>query len=416
MKPSPPVSLAVVGAGLRSQVYARYATEAGLAKVVAVADPDRQRRDGFARAHGIAAGHTFTDWRELAGAGRLADGVIIGTRDALHAEPAVAFADLGYHVLLEKPMATTEADAERIARSAERAGVMLSVCHVMRYTAYTAALKSLLDSDRVGTVVNVQHLEPVAWWHQAHSYVRGHSRRADESASMLMTKSIHDIDWLMYLLDRPVRRVSSFGSLMHFRPQNRPAGAADRCVACAIERTCPYSAPRLYLRYANDDGAQFWPAADLRCDGTAAGIRQALAAGPYGRCVYAADNDVVDHQVVNLELADGATVGFTMTGFSAGGGRRTRFFGTRGSIDADGQVLTVHDFTTDTQTVIDPNDPAVVGAHGGGDRAVVNAFCLAVATGDRSLILSDAQASLASHKLVWAAERARCGGGVVSLA
>src|SRR4029453_3996453 len=172
---------------------------------------------------------------------RLADAVVIATQDADHVEPAVAFAGLGYHVLLEKPMATSEADCERIVAPAPHAGVMLAVCHVLRYTPYKKALRALLDSGRIGDVVTVEHLEPVGWWHHAHAFVRGNWRREDLSSSMLMAKSCHDIDWPAYVVGRPAVRVSSFGGLYHFGPEHRPSGAADRCLDCAVESDCPYS-------------------------------------------------------------------------------------------------------------------------------------------------------------------------------
>lgn len=411
-----PINLAVVGAGLRSQGYARYATEAGLARVVAVAEPDPERRETFAATYALDPGQVFTDWQEMATRPKLAEAVIIGTQDAMHADPAVAFAELGYHILVEKPMASTEADAERMTAAAEKANVLLAVCHVMRYTPYSKTLKKVLDSGRIGTIVSVDHLEPVGWWHQAHSYVRGNWRKESESTPMLMSKSCHDVDWLMYMMDRPVRKVSSFGSLTHFRPENRPAGAADRCLDCAVESSCPYSAPRLYMKQANNDGTLRWPVSAITTDSTADGITKALATGPYGRCVYDCDNDVVDHQVVNFEFADGATASFTMTAFTASGHRKSRFFGTRGSIDGDGERLTIHDFVTDEITVIDTvsGDPTADGGHGGGDMGLVTAFFTAVATGDRSFVLSDGRTSLETHHWVWAAEHARHTGTVVS--
>ena len=91
---------------------------------------------------------------------------------------------------------------------------------------------------------------------------------------------------------------------------------------------------------------------------TATSITQALREGPYGRCVYDCDNDVVDHQVVNLEYTGGVTASLTMTAFTPMGFRRTRIFGTRGTLEGDGYTVDVFDFltgrTTSTQ-VVDPD-------------------------------------------------------------
>ncbi|WP_246608988.1 Gfo/Idh/MocA family protein [Nonomuraea rhizosphaerae] len=402
------VTLAVVGAGSRGTAYARHAVRSGAARVVAVADPRGSRRD---RHPGAAQ---YESWRELAALSRQADAVIIATQDADHVEPAVRFAELGYDILLEKPMAVSEDDCRAIVAAAERSDAIFAVCHVLRYTPYTRALKALLDSGRIGEIVSIQHLEPVGWWHQAHSYVRGNWRRSDESTFMLLAKSCHDLDWLVHLTGRRVSRVSSFGGLKHFTPANRPAGAADRCLDCAVEPVCPYSAKRIYLPLAGRDS---WPVNVLTDDVSESGVLDALRTGPYGRCVYACDNDVVDHQVVNMEFDGGATASFTMTAFTPALHRQTRIFGTHGSIEGDGDRLTVTDFLTrETETVETrpTGDGTARGGHGGGDEGLVEAFLTAVRTRDRSAVLSSPGESLHSHLVAWAAERSRLKGEVVS--
>ncbi|MBN6053083.1 Gfo/Idh/MocA family oxidoreductase [Nonomuraea sp. RK-328] len=403
------VTLAVVGAGSRGATYARHAVETGQARVVAVADPVPGRRDRFPGAA------SYADWRELAALPRQADALVIATQDRDHVEPAVRFAELGYDILLEKPMAVSEEDCRRIVAAAESSGVIFAVCHVMRYTSYTRTLKAMLDAGRIGEIVSVQHLEPVGWWHQAHSYVRGNWRRTDESTFMLLAKSCHDLDWLVHLTGRNVTRVSSFGGLHHFRPENRPAGAAGRCLDCAVEPTCPYSAKRIYLPLA---GRHEWPLSVLTDDVSEAGVLDALRTGPYGRCVYDCDNDVVDHQVVNMEFEGGVTAAFTMTGFTPAAHRQTRIFGTRGSIDGDGERLTVHDFVTGRSETVDtrpPGDATARGGHGGGDAGLVDAFITAVRNRDRATVLSSPSESLHSHLIAWAAERSRLTGETVTV-
>lgn len=412
------VSLAVAGAGLRGVNYARRAVEAGRARIVAVAEPDPGRRARFAAEFELPPERTFAGWRELADAGRVADAVIVATQDQMHADPTVAFALLGYHILLEKPMATTETEAERIAAAVESEKVIFAVCHVLRYTPYTQAVRRLLDSGRIGRLVNVQHLEPVGWWHHAHSFVRGQWGNSVASAPMLLTKACHDIDWLLYLFGQPPSRVSSFGGLSHFRAADRPADAADRCVDCPLAQTCAYSATRLYLSCLGDPATEFWPLSAVTTAYTTEGVLEALRTGPYGRCVYASDNDVVDHQVVAMEFPDGATCSFTMSAFTPMENRRTRLFGTHGFIDGDGRTLRVLDFRSGEEEVIDTHEglnPAAADGHAGGDDGLVRAFLDAVANGDRTLVLSDAATSLAGHRIVWAAEKARVTGQVVAI-
>ena len=413
-----PVRIAVAGAGLRGSAYARTAAAAGGAVITAVAEPDRERRERFAAEHGIPSEHVFTDWADLAAAPKLADAAIVATQDGEHVGPAVALAKAGYHLMLEKPMATTEADCAAIVEAAECSGVMLAVCHVLRYTSYTAKIKELIADGRLGDVVSIQHLEPVGWWHQAHSYVRGNWRREEESSPMLLAKACHDVDWLVYVMGVLPERVSSFGELVHFRAENKPAGAASNCLDCRVESTCPYSAPRLYNSCLGDPAKELWPLSAVTTDHTRAGIERALREGPYGRCVYECDNDVVDNQVVAFDFGGGRTATLTMTAFTPLDFRKTRIMGTRGYLEGDGRTLAVLDYTTEAWEHLDAteagagSDASAADGHGGADARLVEAFVTAVATGDSSHILSDPRESLAGHRVVWAAERARHTGTV----
>jgi len=414
----PPVSLLIVGAGNRGQTFAGQARRLGdRAKVVAVAEPNEARRRRLAEQWHIPPENTFTDWKDAARRERLADAAVITTQDAMHAEPAVAFADKGYHILLEKPMAPDEADCRRVAEAAERNGIILAVGFVLRYTAYTQKLKALIRSGAIGDLVSLQHLEPVGYWHQAHSYVRGNWRKEALSSFMLMSKSCHDLDWIRYVMDVPCRKIASFGSLLHFRKANRPAGAADRCLDCPVEADCPYSAKRIYLGRFHR-GQRGWPLDVLAEDVTLESLTEALRTGPYGRCVYACDNDVVDHQVVAMEFQGGQTATFTMTAFDGQADRKTRIFGTRGRLSGDGRHIEHLDFLTDRMEVIDTQvaaDGSILTGHGGGDSGLFEAFITAVADGDSSKVLSGAAESLESHLMVFAAERARRENRVVEL-
>lgn len=418
-----PVRVAVLGAGIRGTEFARHIRRAGGA-VVAVAEPDQSRRDKLGTEHGIAPGSRYDDWRQLAerGPGHAdADAVLITTQDPDHADPCERFAELGYHILCEKPMAPNEPDAARMAAAVERAGILFAVCHTLRYRRYTRTLTELLASGRIGQVISVQHLEPVGWWHFAHSYVRGNWSREERSSSLLMAKCCHDLDWLGYVIGSRPWRVASFGRLSHFRAERRPAGAADRCLDCAVEPGCPYSASRLYRRCLGDPPLEHWPLGVLTPIATDQALTAALAEGPYGRCVYNCDNDVVDHQVVVLDYDNGVTATHTVTAFTEMAERKTRIFGTHGCIEGDGHQLRVDDFRTgltaasETITAYPSVGPGQVGPHSDGDRTLVNAFLTAVATGDPTPILSGPSESVDSHRVVWAAEHARRTGTVVTL-
>jgi len=414
-----PVTAVVVGAGGRGMGYAEFAVEQpDRLRIVGVAEPKEYNRQYMKTTHKIPGENVFIDWKDLAARPRMADAAIIATQDAMHAEPAIALANQGYAILLEKPMAPNEKDCERIVQAVKANPVLFAVCHVMRYTRYTQMLKQVVDSGAIGEVVSIQHLEPVGYWHQAHSFVRGNWRNEKESSFMLLSKSCHDLDWLRYILHEHCLSVSSFGSLKHFRKSQKPfeAGEAMRCLDCAYEPNCPYSARKIYLGRL-ERGDTLWPVGVLTPEPTVESVTEALRTGPYGRCVYECDNDVVDHQVVNLWFEGDKSAVFTMTAFNQAAHRKTRIFGTRGEIYGDGVTIECFDFLTDQFEVIDTErtDSSILGGHGGGDYGLMDSFVAAVAENNPARILSGPDESLETHRMVFAAERARREHRVVDL-
>jgi predicted dehydrogenase len=417
--------LLIVGAGDRGNVFSNYALNHRKdTQVVAVAEPRELFRNRLGDAWNLPADRRFSDWKQIVAGPKVADAVVVTCPDALHAEVAIAFANKGYHMLLEKPMANHLDECKRIVEAVERAGIVFAVCHVLRYTVYTSKLKEIIDSGAIGEVVTVQHIEPVEFWHQAHSYVRGNWRNEATSSPMLLAKSCHDTDWLRFIIGKPCRKISSFGSLFHFRKEQRPAGATDRCLDCPVEATCPYSARRIYLQRTLD-GQTGWPMDVITGQVTVENVTRALREGPYGRCVYACDNDVVDNQVVNMLFEGERTANFLMTAFSYGTkrqthifgtGRQTRIFGTRGELQHHGEAIHLHDFLTDKgSTIKATRDPSHVDTHGGGDHVLMGAFLHAVQTGDRSRILSGPRETLETHAMCFAAEIARRENRVVDM-
>jgi len=417
IKSMKPVRLIIIGAGSRGAGYSTFAeAHPEKAEIAAVAEPRDHYRNTLAATHHVAKENVMHDLREVLARPRFADAVIIATQDALHAEPAIALANKGYHILLEKPMAPNLADCCRIAESALRNRVLFAVCHVLRYTAYTRKLKEIVDAGALGEIVNIQHLEPVGYWHQAHSFVRGNWRNEAESSPMLLAKSCHDLDWIRYIMGSRCTAVSSFGTLKHFRKTEQPKGASDRCVDCAVEPSCPYSALRIYMSRVRRNET-CWPVSILSPDVSENGIMEALRHGPYGRCVYACDNDVVDNQVVNMQFEGKQTASFTMTAFTEMAHRQTRIFGTRGQLTGDGRKITVFDFLSDTSSTVDTEsgDGTLLSGHGGGDYGLMSGFIAAVAENNPARILSGATESLETHAMVFAAEQARRENRVVML-
>ncbi len=407
-------TLIVLGAGNRGNVYANYALKnPDLAKVVAVAEPRQDAREAFVQKHDVSLENSFESWQDVAKKEKFADAVIITTQDRMHTEPVLAFAALGYHILLEKPMAPSAEECIQIVDAVKKAGVMMAVGHVLRYTPYTRALKSLLDDGAVGDIISIQRLEPLGFWHQAHSFVRGNWGNTERSSFMLLAKSCHDIDWLRYIMAEPCEAVSSFGSLTYFKKENKPAEAGDamNCLDCSYEADCLYSAKKIYLDRV-ERGELGTPVSILTLNPTIESVTEALRKGPYGKCVYECDNDVVDHQVVNLQFKSGKTASFTMTAFTKERHRETGIFGTHGEIKGDGTLIHITDFLTREEKTIDTSKDVfgpntVTEGHGGGDLGLVSNFIDAIQSNDESKLLSGPEETLESHLMVFAAEQAR---------
>lgn len=394
----------VLGAGSRGCAYADYSLHCPEdLMIIGVAEPDPSRRIKFAEKYHVPEENCCPDWKELLRRPKMADAVFICTMDDMHTEPAVAALKKGYHVLLEKPMSNTPDECRTIVRASEESGTVLTVCHVLRYTGFYCALKKLIQEGAVGEVASLDQIENVGYWHQAHSFVRGNWRNSRLSSPMILQKSCHDLDIISWLIDRPCRWVSSFGSLRHFRPENAPAGAPDRCLqGCPHQESCPYYAPKIYL-----NGNTGWPVDVLTTDLTPEGIETALREGPYGRCVYHCDNDVVDRQVVQMEYEGGATASFTMTAFTQENTRQLKIMGTRGQITANmgKREILLHRFGEEPVKVPVQESTADEFGHGGGDYGIVKNFLgLLHGEGDNR---TSARISLQSHMMCFAAERSR---------
>src|SRR5690606_10464150 len=245
-----PYTAAFIGAGNRgAEVYGQWALEHPAAlRITAVAEPLEARRRAVAGQHGIPPGRQFESWEDLLAGPRLADVAIITTQDQMHTAPTLAALAASYDILLEKPMAHRLEETVALVRAAEQAGRILQIAHVLRYTDFFQQVHRIVQSGRLGQLITISHRENVSSWHMAHSYVRGNWRREDQASPMILAKSCHDMDILYWIVGQPVKRLSSFGSLRHFRPENAPPGAPDHCIdGCPIEETCPFYAPAIYL-------------------------------------------------------------------------------------------------------------------------------------------------------------------------
>lgn len=401
-----PIKIALIGAGFRGMKYGEYAHKSLKAmKIVAVADPDEAKRAKARERFDIAEDRCYQDWDEFFAQPKDADAVFICTRDRDHFEPAIKALKAGYHVLLEKPMSPDWRECIELGKAAEEANRALTICHVLRYSPFFQTIKELLVSGRIGRLMSIQHNENVAYWHQAHSFVRGYFSRAEDSSPMILAKSCHDLDLIRWFADAKCTSVASYGHLSYFRPEHAPKGAPKYCIeGCPVEDTCVYYAPDTYMI---ENGG--WKAQAASADPSYEARYKAMQEGPFGRCVFQCDNDVVDHQVVAMEFENEVTAVFTMSAFTEKSNRTLKLMGTIGEIRASMETneIEIRTFGSGKLETIRLVDPEGHIGHGGGDKRLIEDFGVTVRNFGTHHSATAASVSVESHLMAFASERSR---------
>ena len=398
----------IIGFGGRGCMYSYYFKD-NEAQLTAVCDIRKERLELAKGIHKLNDNQLYDNLDEFFTGEQKSELCIIATQDDSHHQIALRALRSGYDLMLEKPIAQTQEECQEIYDCAKENGRKVFICHVLRYAPFFMTIKNELSSGKYGRVSTINLTENVAYWHQAHSYVRGNWRRCDESTPMIAAKCCHDLDILVWLIEKDCKGVSSMGSLSLFKKENQPDGASDRCVICKYKDTCAYSASKFYLE-KYDNGERGWPCDVLTTNLNRENLVKALEEGPYGRCVFACDNDVVDHQVVNMEFDDFITAHLTMTAFSKDSYREIHVHAEYGEIygNMEENVLHCNVFGGESK-IIDIN--AIMGeegmaGHGGGDGRLVKDIVESY-EGKSGVGLTTIEKSMLSHKIAFAAEESR---------
>lgn len=428
-----PLRFAVLGLGGRGrEAYGSWIVRhPDRATIVAAADPVRERfgpeLDGAAH---------FSDWRDLVDAlPELAvDAVIVALPDHLHVAAMREVLKYGAPILLEKPIAPSlEQLQEFVAELDGYPPVPIAVGHVLRFTPFWTTIGRLLRSGALGEIVTLEVRENIGFWHFAHSYVRGNWRSQAESSPMALAKTCHDLDLIRWLMGARPETISSAGSLQYFRAENRPEGAPSHCVeGCPVAADCPFYAPRYYVDALSD--VHGIPVTLVTHDTSEAGRLRALATSDYGRCVFACDNDVADHQATVMGFAGGQTASLVASAFTAENTRHVSISCTAGQLMGhmeSGRItvdlfsptadlpesLRRHEVARTTRgplnhrsielrSVVDGDTLRDHRGHAGGDDGLMEHFVSALESGTSSdgMVIETA---LDSHYMAFAAEEAR---------
>ena len=407
------LTVAIIGLGNRGRMYVKKFADNGV-KVNATCEVNERILKAEADKYNVPEEFRFTSDTAFFAKGKLADCLIIATQDRDHYGHAVSALNAGYNILLEKPVSPDFKQCQEIASLAEKTGLKVVVCHVLRYSAWYNKVKETLDSGAIGDIVNINHTENIGYWHYSHSYVRGSWRKEAETSPSILAKCCHDLDIIYYFTGAKAKSLYASGSRNMFIPENCPEGASDRCISengeCKHRKTCPYDVAKIYYkatRYTLPLCIYNWEKMTGDPKPTKEKVINVLkTTSPYGRCVWKCDNDVMENQVVSMKLARNITATLTMTAFSKWCFRRLHIVGTKGEIIGDdfGNKFKVNRFGGKTTVV---KVRRTLGGHLGGDDGVVKEFIDYVVNGTVTPRLTVIADTLESHQNAIASEKAR---------
>ena len=403
----------LIGAGSRGMTYALWAKQHGM-EIAAIAEKRPDRLSSAGDRLGVPEAMRFSDAAPLFAQGKIADAAIIATMDRDHYGHVMQALDCGYDILLEKPISPVPRECIAIEEKANALGRKITVCHVLRYTNFFMQIKEILDSGELGKVVAIKHSENIGSFHMAHSFVRGNWRNDQLSSPIILQKSCHDLDILLWLTGAHCTKVSAFGSLSYFRESNAPAGSSDRCLSCAVADSCRFDARKAYLPVLGQ-----WPADVVCLEQTEEALMEALKTGPYGRCVYRCDNNVCDHMSILMEFDNGVTATFSLTAQTSACHRNIHIMCEDGEIladDGERRIVVTHHVSSQADTFTERviNIRTNGSGHGGGDAGIMEDFT-AVLSGEKES-RSSISRSVESHLMAFAIEQARLTGNVVDMA
>ena len=402
----------LIGAGSRGTVYGTWAHENGI-EIAAIAERRPDRLAEAAKQWNVPEERCFSDADGLFALGKIADAAIIATMDRDHYGHVMQALSCGYDILLEKPISPDPKECLEIENKANALGKNITVCHVLRYTNFWSKLKEIIDSGELGKIVAIKHSENIGNFHMAHSFVRGNWRNDSLSSPIILQKSCHDLDILLWLTGAHCTKVAAFGTLSYFKEANAPAGSSDRCCTCSAADNCRFEAKKCYLPTLGT-----WPTDVVCLEQTEEALEEALKTGPYGRCVYRCDNNVCDHMSMILEFDNGVTATFSLTAQTSPCHRDIHIMCQDGEILADDgkrQILVRKHVSSPGDTFEERiiNIRTNASGHGGGDAGIMEDFTASLSAGESTR--SAISASVESHMMAFAMERSRLTGEAITL-
>jgi predicted dehydrogenase len=400
------MKIALMGLGGRGSTYAHFVQYYG-SELVAVCDIDPKKKE-VAMQYGMPEAGFYTSEEEFFARGKLADALIISTMDTLHYRQTMKALELGYDILLEKPIAMTLQECIEIRDKAKALGRKVLICHVLRYAPLYNKVKNLLDEGVLGDIVAVEMTEHIGYYHFAHSYVRGNWRNNDVSLPLILAKNCHHIDLICWFIGKKCLSVSSLGSLKHFKEKNAPVGSTKRCYTCPCKDFCKYNAFYIYNNEEYEAVAGLAKHGQLGVTKEEIDKNLAEPSNLYGRCVYRCDNDIVDNQIVNMQFEDGIVAQLKSLAFSNDLTSTLKIYGTEGILSAlDEKQISVEEINGKTTIYEIEELKGGYAHHAGGDVGIVKQFIEYLVTGKSGKSITDIEDSVMGHEVGFLAEESR---------
>lgn len=411
------ITAAILGTGARGSMFGTLMQKHGSFRVIAGCDINPEQLLKFKKLLGIGDESLFNDEESFFKEKR-ADMLVIATFDKEHVRQCVRAMKMGYDILLEKPISDSREEIELLLQTQKETGRTVAVCHELRYGPGYEKLSELLKSGTIGTLLAIDAMERVAYWHQAQAYVRIQSEHNDVAYPTILAKCSHDLDLVQHYAGDECDTLSSVGALSFFRKGNAPEGAAERCLDCRYIESCPYSAERIYIDgWKRDNCPKFvWPynKVSLKNPTTEKDLYDGLRTKCFGKCVFLCGVEenptVVDHQLVQMQFKNGVTAVLKMV-FAQTPGRRINLFGTYGELllDERSDTLEIRRFGEEPEIIPLKTLTENGNAHGGGDtRLVEHLYSLLAENEENRTSLKE---SVESHLMGIAAEESRHSGG-----
>lgn len=408
-------TVAVLGCGSRGACYTRYILKEPRFEVVALCDKNEKQIDKMHGLFGLENTSDFIDVDSFFEEKR-ADVLVIATDDRAHVPQCAKAMELGYDILLEKPISDNREEIDLLLTTQERTKRKVVICHELRYGAGFALCGKYLKEGKIGQLFAIEASERPVYWHWAQAYVRGIGASLALGHPAILAKCSHDLDLIQAYAESECDTVSSVGGLSFFKAENAPEGASKRCVDCRYMDTCPYSAKRIYIDTWKERGEPNWrwPYTKVSIENPTneKALWDGITTGVYGQCVFHCPVEKVDHQIVQMQFKNGVHATLTMA-YSGEAGRRIAFYGSHGEIVLDERLDTIEvmPYGEEKQTIKIGTLLEDGNSHGGGDGALIKEL-YGVISGEipcRTTLKESSE----SHLMGIAAEESRLNGGIL---